>query len=152
MDPQDLHNFISAQIPLSTALGAKILRADDSGAEVFAPLKPNSNHLGTAFGGSLTSVQLLACYAWLFNVLDSRGFKSHVVVMDSRTRYFKPVTSDFTVICHAPDGNQLTAFLKALERKQKARITLKSSISSEGSVACGFQGEFVALLNSQGPR
>jgi len=48
-------------------------RADDSGIILSAPLLPNANYKGTAFGGSLFSVAVLTGWAWVSRYLDTSG-------------------------------------------------------------------------------
>lgn len=70
MTPTELTSFLHEQIPLARALSIEIIKADDHEALVMGPLAPNRNHMGTAFGGSLSAVLILSCYTWLFHRLD----------------------------------------------------------------------------------
>lgn len=130
---------------MTSALGVKVVRADENEVEVSAPLHPNRNHLGTAFGGSLNSVCLLACYTWLFNVLKTRGYDEHIVLKTSQIHYFHPVDQDLRVICKIPESTEFQKFMQAFERKGKARIELKASVWTNKGVACELKGEFVTL-------
>src|SRR5690606_33240492 len=55
--------FLHAKIPLARAMGVRVERCDSEGLVLTAPLEPNHNHLGTAFGGSLAALATLAGYA-----------------------------------------------------------------------------------------
>ncbi len=144
MNPAELEEFLYKQIPITRLLGVTIVHLDEKRAEVRAPLSENRNHLGTVFGGSLNAVLVVACYAWLFNVLQSRGLPFHVVIKNSQTQYLKPVPSDFTAICESPDGAAVENFLKTLERRNKGQLTLHATVFAGGAAACRFAGEFVA--------
>ena len=47
-------------IPLAAAMQVSIARIDANALELTAPLDPNANHMGTAFGGALQALATLA--------------------------------------------------------------------------------------------
>ena len=51
---------INQNIPLTKAMGLKLLEWDGTALLLSAPLAPNSNHQGTGFGGSLYGVGVTA--------------------------------------------------------------------------------------------
>lgn len=141
----ELEVYLKEKIPMSAALGLKIVKADDNEVEVFAPLFPNRNHLGTAFGGSLNSILLLTCYSWLFRTLKQKGYDDHIVLKSSQIRYYHPVNRDIRAICRAPSQQELHKFMQAFEKKGRARIELTASVQLDTRVACELTGEFVTL-------
>ena len=145
MNPQELENYLRQQIPLTQALDVKVVRAESDSCEVLAPLNPNRNHLGTAFGGSLNSILLLACYTWLFNLLKKQGFDEHIVLKSSEIKYLLPVQEDIRAICKSPREQDLHKFLSAYKKKRRARIRLTATISVKEGTACELTGEFVTL-------
>ena len=50
---------------LAKHIGIVVESADDSAVVLRAPLAPNANYKGTAFGGSLYSVAVLTGWAWV---------------------------------------------------------------------------------------
>ncbi len=144
MSGQELQSFLYDQIPLARALGVSVKSANDEAAEVLSPLKPNLNHLGTAFGGSLGAVLILAGYTWLYQAMKSRGFNCHVLLRRSETDYRHPVDSDFSAKAIGPSPEDLKRFLQTYEKKGLARISLVAEIKNAGEPACLFKGEFVA--------
>lgn len=145
MTSKELEDYLRAQIPLTNALGVQVVRAEADICEVFAPLELNRNHLGTAFGGSLNSILLLACYTWLFNLLKEKGFDEHIVLKSSEIKYFLPVQEEIHAICKSPRENDLQKFLNAYEKKRRARIRLTATIAVKEGTACELTGEFVTL-------
>ena len=63
VSPERLQASLHERIPLSRAMGVRVLRAEPGGVVVEAPLAPNVNHSGTVFGGSASAVALLAAWA-----------------------------------------------------------------------------------------
>ena len=55
----DTERFLHEQIPLTKAMEVTLESYDGSQLVVTAPLEPNYNHLGTAFGGSLSALTTL---------------------------------------------------------------------------------------------
>ncbi len=145
MKAHDLRDYLFDQIPLARAIGIEIEEASLDQVIITAPLAPNSNHMDTAFGGSLATILILACYSYLFNRLKSEGHKAHVLIKDGHTQYHKPVREDLKAICHAPDEELLSHFIHVFERRGKARIKLDAFIQTGPDKSCTFSGEFVAV-------
>ena len=145
MKNDDLRDYLFEQIPLAKAIGMEIKEASSDRVVISAPLGPNSNHMDTAFGGSLATILILACYSYLFNRLEMEGFESHVLIKDGHTQYHQPIREDLTAICYAPDKEVLAHFLKVFERRGKARIKLEALIQTDAEKSCTFTGEFVAV-------
>lgn len=144
MTPAALKKLLFEQIPLAEALQVEIARLDSEAAELTAPLEPNRNHLGTAFGGSLSAVLILAGYSWLYNAMSLRGFKCHVILKKSDIEYLKPVKSGFTAVAQSPNSRELEKFFDSFERKGTGRIVILAQIDCADGLACRLRGEFVA--------
>lgn len=136
--------FLHAQIPLTQAMGARLEAWDEQRLVVTAPLEPNHNHLGTAFGGSLSAIATLTGYSLLWLLLGDRS--AHIVVRESSIRYRRPVTGDIRAIGHRPPDEQLTAFREQYEKTGKARLTIPVTVEEAEQVCVDFTGEFVAIL------
>ncbi|RYG68370.1 thioesterase, partial [bacterium] len=52
-----------------------------------APLPPNLNHRGTAFGGSISSLAILAGWSWLWVMLRERAVLPELVIQTAKTDY-----------------------------------------------------------------
>lgn len=146
MQAHDLEKYLRHQIPLVNSLGVMVLQANDDLVELSAPIDLNRNHLGTAFGGSTYSTAVLSCYAWLFNVLDNKNIKCHVVIKSGHMKYIRPIDGDYTAVCASPPAEDFERFLLTLERKKKSQIKLRSEIKLNSEVACIFEGDFVANI------
>ena len=69
---RDTERFLHEQIPLTQSMGVTLESYDGTQLVVTAPLEPNHNHLGTAFGGSLSALTTLTGYAMLWLELGDR--------------------------------------------------------------------------------
>ena len=91
-------------MPITRALGLRVVGHEGGGLVLSSPLEPNINHKGTAFAGSLNATATLAGWGTIWLALREHGIRSHVVIQDSTVHYFRPVTGDFTARCKAPSA------------------------------------------------
>jgi thioesterase domain-containing protein len=142
MTPLSAEEYFHQQIPITRAMGLRVVAHDESGFTVEAPVALNSNHLRTAFGGSINAVATLAAYGLVW--IELRDQAVHVIVAESSIRFLRPVRETIRAICPRPGGNEWAAFQSRLTEKGKARITLRVSVVEAGETAAEFQGIFVA--------
>ena len=140
---RETEQFLHEQIPLSKAMGVRVESLAEGALTLTAPLEPNHNHLGTAFGGSLAALTTLAGYALLWWRLGDR--RCHIVIRESSLRYRHPVTGVLRAVCRAPEALEFEQFRATLAQSGKARMRLKVTLEEAGRVCVEFEGEFVAL-------
>jgi thioesterase domain-containing protein len=134
--------FFHQQIPITKAMGLRVAGNDEAGFLVEAPVALNSNHLQTAFGGSINAVATLAAYGFLW--LELNDAAAHVVVAESSIRFLRPIRETIRAICLRPNADTLTEFRRHFNEKRKARITLRVHVTEAGETAAEFEGQFVA--------
>jgi len=134
--------FFHEQIPLTRAMGLRVIAHDETGFMVEAPVALNSNHLRTAFGGSINAVATLAAYGLLW--LELSDATVHVVVAESSIRFLRPVRETIRAMCPRPAADQLEAFRTQFAAKGKARIALRVKVVEADETAAEFEGTFVA--------
>lgn len=141
---KNLQDYLLRCIPQAAQMQVRVAEFDVGGVTLTAPLAPNINHEQTAFGGSIASLATLACWGYLWLLLeDTPGM--HVVVNEAHIRYLKPVTGILTARCAAPDGVEQRKFLEVLARRGKARIELKAEMVEHGVLCADYRGIFVAF-------
>jgi thioesterase domain-containing protein len=138
----DAEQYFHQQIPITRAMGVLVVTHDENQFIVEAPVALNSNHLRTAFGGSINAVATLAAYGLLW--LGLRDHAVHVVVAESAIRFLRPVREIIRAICLRPDHDQWAAFQTRFTEKGKAHITLRVNVVEAGQTAAKFEGIFVA--------
>ena len=138
-----IEKFLHEQIPLTCAMGVHVTEWNGVRLVVTAPLEPNHNHLGTAFGGSLAAVATLAGYALLWLALEDRS--AHIVIRSSAMSYRAPVRRGIRAVCVRPDDAAMAEFREKFHRAGKARITLRVVIEEDDATCVEFEGVFVAL-------
>ena len=139
---RDAEKFLHEQIPITRAMGVRVIASDENGFTVEAPVALNSNHLRTAFGGSINAVATLAAYGFLWMELNDAA--AHVVVAESSIRFLRPVREMIRATCARPDAESLTTFRDNFRVKRKARIRLAVKVTEADETAAEFEGLFVA--------
>jgi thioesterase domain-containing protein len=140
---RETEDFFYEKIPITRAMGVRVIWYDGSELRLAAPIALNHNHLGTAFGGSLSAVATLAGYGLIW--LEMGDKKAHVVIRNSQLSFRRPVRGDILAICRRPSEDQLWVFKNAFAQHHKAKISLDVTIEEQGIVAVDFRGVFVAL-------
>jgi thioesterase domain-containing protein len=137
--------YFHQQIPITRAMGVRVVAHGEKEFVLEAPVAQNSNHLQTAFGGSINAVATLAAYGFLWLELDDRSV--HVVVAESSIRFLRPVRTTIRAICQRPDPAEWTVFRTKFESAGKARITLRVRVVEDEQTTAEFEGTFVARSN-----
>jgi len=141
-----LQQRIATEFPLARHLGIVVDSADDSGIVLRAPLAPNSNDKGTAFGGSLYSLAVLTGWSWVARYLAAHEFNADAVIQESTIRYLAPVDGELCASLAPPSEAQVNKFRKMMERAGRGRIRLRVDIHCKDAVAVHFEGVFAAAL------
>ncbi|MEZ4413777.1 MAG: thioesterase domain-containing protein [Gemmatimonadales bacterium] len=142
-----LRTKLRRDMPITKALGLRVVGREGTGLVLTSPLAPNINHKGTAFAGSLNATATLAGWGTIWLVLREHGIKSHVVIQDSAVHYFRPVTGDFTATCKAPSASAIERLVKSVAKKGRGRIELDVTISDASGDAVRFHGRYVAMTD-----
>jgi thioesterase domain-containing protein len=134
-----------ATIPLTRAMALEVGCFDGYTLELSAPLAPNVNDKGCAFGGSMASLLTLACWGLAKLAIEESGAPpADLFVQDSRIDYLAPVWCDLDVRASAADGAALQDFVRQYGERGKARITLSAMVGSAAAPAARMEARFVA--------
>lgn len=152
-DHRPLEDILHHDIPLTRAMGLRVLGWQQHELRLGVPLAPNVNHAGSMFGGSLYSSVVLAGWGWLTLRLREAGIEDGVIVIKGgQIDYPLPVTADAQAICAAPAQEAWQRFEALYRRRGLARLYLDSRIvTAEGSVAVTLRGEYVLQRQGSAP-
>ena len=119
---------------------------DGDALTLAAPLAPNINDKGCAFGGSLVSLMTLAGWGLVKLGLDRYGRDCDIYVQDSDVRYLAPVFEDLTAVARLVDRESFTAMIEALTARGRARTRVRCVVAlADGSAAASIEARFVAI-------
>ena len=141
-----LQDRIAGEFILARHIGIIVESADDSAVVMRAPLAPNANYKGTAFGGSLYSLAVLTGWAWVTRYLAARGLSADAVIQESSVRFLAPVRGELLASVAAPPEAEISKFRKMLQRAGRGRIRLRVEIHYGETLATLFEGVFAAAI------
>jgi len=141
-----LEHELLAGIPLARAMALSVDSSTGDSLCLAAPLAPNINDKGCAFGGSLASLMTLAGWGLLKRAVDGHGIDCEIYVQDSTIRYLAPVWQDFRAIARLAADERFEDFFAALDSRGKGRLRVDCSVPlPEGGAAATLHARFVAL-------
>ena len=133
-------------IPLARAMQLRVAEWDDDRLRLSAPLAPNINDKGCAFGGSLASLMTLVGWGLIVLRLRALGRSCDIYVQDSMLRYIAPVWSDFSAEAQLAEGESWEVFVETLEQRGRARLRVACRVPlDDGSAAATLEARFVAM-------
>jgi thioesterase domain-containing protein len=141
-----LQERIDREIMLARPMGVIVESANDLSLVLRAPLAPNANHKGTAFGGSLYSLAVLTGWAWLTRFLATRRLDAEAVIQESSMRFLKPVHGEMRACLEIPAAADIDKFQKMLVRADRGRIRLQVKMHEGSALATIFDGLFAAAM------
>ena len=141
----ELEEYIHQQIPITAAMGVRVVEATVDRVELFAPLAPNINHRETVFGGSASAVATLAAWTLVLVRMRSQQLTGRLVISRNSMEYQLPIVSDFTATAVSDDLHHWTRFVAGLTRKKRGRLKATSRLWLDGQQVARFDGQFAAL-------
>ncbi len=148
MTPDELTDYLHDAIPLSASMGARAIGIEPGSVIVEAPLAPNLNHRGTVFGGSLSTLAILAGFSVVLLGLRAGGYEHRVVIHRNEYDYLLPAAGTFTATARL-DDQRWSRFIETVRRRDRGRITIDADVSC-GSLTVGhLSGTFAALQPPQ---
>ncbi|MHB8447403.1 MAG: YiiD C-terminal domain-containing protein [Rudaea sp.] len=145
----ELERLLLSDIPLARAMQLRVRDGDGDCLIIAAPLAPNINDKGCAFGGSLVSLLTLAGWGLIVLKLRELDRECDVYVQDSDVRYLAPVWDDFAAQARLAEGESWDAFAAVLAARGRARLGVDCRVTlADGADACTLQARFVAIAKS----
>lgn len=144
-DASAMEAFLHRNLPLTAAMEVRVSRLDLEAVELSAPLVPNRNHFGGAYGGSVATLAMTAAWLLIHWHVMGRTPAPTVVIAEQRVVFEQPITTPFRALAVTPDRDGWRTFEHALERWGRGRIQLPATVEAEGVTAARFEGSFVAI-------
>lgn len=147
--PAELEALLHREIPLAAALGVRVDRCDDDATILTAPFERNRNASGTAFGGSLAALAMLAGWLMCRRLAAAAAPGASVVIQRGTADFERPVTGALRARCEAPAATAVARFRETLARRGRARLALEVVVAESGGAGLRFRGEYVAAKAGQ---
>ncbi len=145
MTPTELESYLHDHIPLSAAMGVRVVLANEDSIVLSAPLAPNINHRDTVFGGSASALAILAAWSLVHVRLAQAGLSCRIVIHHNSVDYDAPLLGGFTATSRLAEPESWGRFARTLERRGKARVSVVCTLEGDGAVCGRFKGDFVVM-------
>lgn len=139
-----LSEYIVTNIPILRSVGLDVSELTGNKIKMSAPLFDNRNHYGSAFGGSIATLGIVAGWAILTYKVKEEKVPTTLVIKSSHTEYVRPVKNDF----HAEveiDNNDWEKLKTKFAEKGKAGIEVTAKIISDGNVCAEQKSVYVCI-------
>ena len=136
---------LRSQVPLIAHMGVDLLSWDGATVMVEAPLEPNLNTHGTAFGGSLYNVAAMTGWSAVHLTLMDAGHTPSVWVAKGEIDYKAPVRGTLCGIATVTDESR-HHLLHAYETKGRAKITIDVVIREGHQDAVLLKAVYAAMV------
>ena len=146
MERDDLEIYLHQQIPLTKAMGVSVRAVTSDTVTLSAPLAPNINPKGTGFGGSASTLLIVAAWSTLYVRLRDVGLPSEIVIHSNTMEYQRPIQGEFVATGAVSAEADWPGFLNTLESRKKARIEIEAALRCGDEAVGAFRGRFVAFL------
>jgi len=144
-----LSNILIEQIPLGAAMQLRVERLDRQGICLGAPLDPNRNDKGTAFGGALASMMILAGWSLPRLLLRRLELDADLVIGRCQLKFSSPVTGPFTACCDWPAQDSIEAFIERFGRAGRSSLELAPVVRQNDRAAASLEARYAALTRVQ---
>lgn len=141
-----IQDFFLLNVPLARAAEISVRSYDGQTLIFEAPLEPNINDKGTAFGGS--TYVLCVAAAWGMSSIKAKelGLEGELVVAKAEVEYIRPLSETIQAEVQSPSNEQMAHFKQSFETRGKAAFVLESVVNnSEGKPAVRFKGKYALL-------
>jgi len=142
---RQLERYLHENIPLTKAMGVKVILASPERVLLECPIEPNINIHGTAFGGSISALATITGWLWIHVYMRERKQAPKLVISESKMQFLEPVTGAFSAELRAPSDKVISTFTQSFDRRGSARIDLNVSVLSDGEEVGLFTGTYAAL-------
>jgi thioesterase domain-containing protein len=145
MNEQQLEQQIYDSFPIARTMGMKVKSLSPTHSELFFPLGPNHNNIGTAFGGALYSAAVFACYALYRKVLAEHGIEEgRFLNRKAEIEYEAPTTKDFVARAEIDaTSDEFGQFIQSMRRHGLSHLPMEAAILVEDKPVARFKASFL---------
>lgn len=145
MTKSELGEFIRKSVPLTESMKLTVEEISDFSVRIGVPFEPNTNHYGTAFGGSISIMGIVAGWALLHSKISDDKIVCRLAIGESRIKFIRPASSDFYAVCNTLNEANWKDFISEFLSVGRASIKLTTEVRSGDDVIAVQEGMYFAL-------
>jgi thioesterase domain-containing protein len=146
MSPSEFEQLLHEQIPITKAMEISVIEFSASKVKVSAQLKPNINHMATAFGGSINCLMTVCGWSMMYAIMKEIAPEAHIVIQKSSIDYLRPIHNDFIAECELTEQADKLKFLDMYQRHKKGKLPLKVFCYEKDILLAQYEGQYAAFL------
>jgi thioesterase domain-containing protein len=139
-----LTEYLHREIPAARAMDIRVVELTPERARLTAPFAPNANDHGSAFGGSVASIAILAGWAWVHDHLRREGLHVGSVLRGSELKFRAPAAGDLEAITALPEPREVARFLRGLRKFGRGRVSVPTEVRCGGELVAEHRGDYAA--------
>ena len=141
---------LAASVPLISHMGVELVSWSPREVIVEAPLEPNLNTHGTAFGGSLYCVATMAGWAMTHLTLMQAGFTPSVWVLRGEVDSLRPVRGRLRAVATLSDEAR-EALCASFAGRGKAKVSVDVEVMEAGEPCVRLKALYAAVTEDPVP-
>ena len=145
-----LERHLLEHIPLARAMQLRVGAYGGDALAMTAPLAPNINDKGCAFGGSMASLLTLVGWGLIELGLREVALDCDIYVGDSQLRYQEPVWGELRASARFAEVAALDGLVNGLRTRGKGIADVVCQIDGEARAAATLTARFFAKLRAGG--
>lgn len=147
MNKNEFQKYLYDHIPVTEKMGFEVLDYSAESIRIKAALDININHRFSAFGGSISSLLIMAGWSYLRLLVEEFEEIPTIVIQNSSVNYYKPIVNDFIAEVEFLPEAALEKMHKQFHRFGKARLQVKTLIKDDEDkeLLADFTGSYVLV-------
>jgi thioesterase domain-containing protein len=141
---ENLTSYLHDTIPAAKALEIRVTGIESGRVELRAPFGPNRNDHGSAFGGSVAALAILAGWTRLHVLLRERGVDAGSVIRKSALEYLSPADAELVAETQPLEERAVQRFFRSLGRFGKGRLEVVTEVRANGTLVASHRGDYAA--------
>jgi len=141
-----LGSFLTEHLPLARAAEVHVDAYTGTQLIASAPLDKNINDKGTAFGGSLYNLCVIAGWGMAHLKAKELSLSGDIVVAKGEITYLSPLTEQLVAVALAPSDEKIAKAKHGYLSRGKAIFNIEVSIQNENKQPCVlFHGKYAVI-------
>ncbi len=140
---EELERLWQEDFPLTRAMDISVESYAGHRLVTRAALAPNTNTHGTAFAGSLYTLEALTAWSLLHLEILEAGLEASIIHASGKIDFYRTIEKDIIAQC---DFTEHLQRIEELAQTGKTRLTLTSEVYVGGEPASRFTGNYTARL------
>jgi len=118
-----LQSFLHKEIPITKQMGLRLISFEKGKLHLCAPLDVNINDKGSVFGGSGSSLMIIAAWSLIKLNCENVGLNADIVIHKNQTTWNKALYQDLNIQAHFETTYDFNKIKLKLDNNRHQRIS-----------------------------